>query len=112
MSNDFKVVHIPTEVIGTEVCWEGRPKKVKIDIYYDLDGQKIYEDPTGDISKRPVELKECNVKIVRIKRLMYGERFDIVKLYINGSEFKQLVNGYRYLPKSNVLKIDAPWGWG
>ena len=111
MSDDIEV-HIPVEIIGTEVCWEGRPKKVKIDIYYDLDGEKIYEGPNGDVSKMPVELKECNVKIVYIKRLMCGSPFDILKLYINGSEFKYLISGYKYLPKSNVLKIDAPWGWG
>ena len=60
MSDDIKVIHIPTKQLGTEVSWEGRPKKVKIDIYYDLDGEKIYEELLLDKSK---QIKTPNSKI-------------------------------------------------
>jgi hypothetical protein len=34
-------------------------------------------------------------------------------MYVNGSEFTDgYVQGYKWLPKSKTLKIDAPWGAG
>ncbi len=117
--NGCTTYEIPTKVVGTEILWEGDPKKVKIDIYWDSHGHKIYDDPNDTDDPRfpphlPVTLKKCHVKIVQENRIYYENmKSSYWRMYVNGSEFTGgMVQGYEYLPKSGILKVDAPWGAG
>ena len=40
------------------------------------------------------------------------KQYKLVKCTINGKEVEGGIQGYNYLPKSGLLKIDAPFGWG
>jgi len=100
---------IPTKIVGTEVLWERDVKKIKFDRYWDSHGKKVYWEDDHPCWK----CGPCHVRIDVEKRIYYEDMEDeIWRMYINGKEVKGGIQGYHYLPKSGLLKIDAPFGWG
>lgn len=109
-NNPNVITHkIPTKIVGTETIWEGDVKKIKFDRYWDAHGEKVYwkdDHPCWTCG-------HCHVRIDAEKRIYYKDLEDEVwRMYINGKEVKGGIQGYNYLPKSGLLKIDAPFGWG
>lgn len=112
---------IPTKEIGKRLLWEGDVKQCKVDIYWDQHGRKIYDDPndTGDPRfppHLPVTLKNCHIKIEATDVIYFDDENDkneYWNMYVNGSRFTGgYIQGYKWLPKSQTLKVDAPWGAG
>lgn len=109
---------IPCKVVGTNTLWEGDVKQCKVDIYWNSHGRKIYDDPNyfdPDFPPHlPVTLKNCHIKIEEEKRIYFEDmEGSYWRMYVNGAEFTGgMVQGYKYLPKSQTLKVDAPWGNG
>lgn len=102
---ECEVIKIPTENLGDEVLFEGDFKQVKIDIYWDSHGRKVYDDDEW----KPQVLKDKHVKIINHKRLCYGDRWDLWELQIDGVKWGS-IEGYRALKR--VIHIDAPAGHG
>lgn len=99
---------IPTKSVGTEVAWEGDVKKIKFDRYWDQHGRKVYCDEEPCWVCGP-----CHARIVTEKLIRFEDMEDeIWHLYINDKEVKGGIEGYKFLPKSGLLKIDAPFGAG
>lgn len=102
----FETVEIPTKVLGESVLYEGHTNKIKIDRYYDLDGEKIYD------KDHPCEMikGDFNIKVVSTNRLMYDSiRCDIWTLYVNG-EKKCTIDSYA--AQKTQFKVTDVWGWG
>lgn len=102
---EMRTIKVPTEILGEETLLKGHTKRIKIDRYYDLHGQKIYDDdePCEDLKG------EFDFEIKCLKRLCYGSRFDVWRLYINGKEHCG-IDGY-HLQKTQ-LKVTDCWGAG
>lgn len=101
----FATIEIPTEHLGDEVLFEGDFKQVKIDVYWDSHGRKVYDDEEWT----PQVLKDKHVKIINHKRMCYGDRWDLWELQIDGKKWGS-IEGYRALKR--VIHIDAPAGHG
>ena len=119
---EITTYEIPTKIVGHRDLWEGDVKTCKVDIYWDSHGKKIYDDPNDSDPRFPphlsVTFKKCHVKLVaEVREYFYDSpqayTSEFWRMYVDGSEFTDgMVQGYKYLPKSGILKIDAPWGAG
>ena len=104
MSFSFPIRHI-----GDEVLIEGHYKKVRMDVYWDNHGTKVYSD-----THPSKEFRDADVKIVCHQRIITWsegneDRDDVWELFVNG-ESQGTVEGYS--AKKTIIDIDAPWGAG
>lgn len=109
MATEATTFQLPIKELGDEVLWEGHYKKVKMDVYWDSHGQKVYHD-----SHPCREFTDADVKIVCHKRVVdWGdgntEPWDNWELFVNGNS-EGMIEGYD--AKKTIIKIDAPWGAG
>lgn len=108
--SEVTTFQLPVKQLGDEVLWEGHYKKVKMDIYWDSHGQKVYSE-----SHPCREFTEVDVKIVCHKRVVdWGDGSDPVpwdewKLFVDAKSVGP-IEGYN--AKKTVIHIDAPWGAG
>ena len=98
------VIKLPVQHLGDEVLFEGDFKQVKIDVYWDSHGRKVYDEEW-----KPQVLKDKHVKIINHKRICYGDRWDLWELQIDGKKWGS-IEGYRALKR--MIHIDAPAGHG
>lgn len=107
--SEVTTFRLPVRQLGDEVLLEGRYKKVKMDIYWDSHGQKVYHD-----SHPCMEFTDADVKIVCHGRVVdRGDGnpvpWDWWELFINGKS-RGPIEGYN--ARKTVIHIDAPWGAG
>lgn len=96
---------IPITELGDEVLLDRDFKKVDFDEYWDMHGQKIYDE---DHPCRKFEM--CHVKIVNHKRIAYGDiNWDYWEVIIDGKSYGG-IQGFK--ARKTVCHIDKPWGAG
>lgn len=99
-------VKIPIEHLGEEVLLERHFKKVDFDEYWDMHGQKIYDDKSHPCRN----FTDCDVKIVNHKQIAYGNiNRDYWEVFIDGKSYGSC-QGFK--ARKTVCHIDKPWGAG
>lgn len=97
---------IPITELGDEVLLDRHFKKVDFDEYWDMHGQKIYDETDHPCR----EFKDCHVKIVNHKRIAYESiNWDYWEIFIDGKSYGSC-QGYR--ARKTVCHIDKPFGAG
>ena len=98
-------VTIPIKKLGDEVLLDRTFKKVDFDEYWDMHGNKIYDD---DHPCRKFE--KCHVKIVNHKQIAYDDiNWDYWEVFIDGKSYGSC-EGYK--ARKTICHIDKPWGAG
>lgn len=98
-------VKIPIKKLGDEVLLDRTFKKVDFDEYWDMHGNKIYDD-----SHPCRKFENCHVKIVNHKQIAYEDlNWDYWEIFIDGKSYGSC-EGYK--ARKTICHIDKPWGAG